>query len=166
MTPETQRIVIAKACGLQPVEESGLSHFQLQLLDGLSSWHPQYILDGWVATHANNPEGIWLKGGCSQAVADKSIAEKWANDPLGGKPMVVKVKMLRNIPDYLNSLDAMHEAVMTLDRESLDYSQYCSYLNQIVAIENSRAKRRPIQSCDATAAQRAEAFLRCLSLWV
>lgn len=69
------------------------------------------------------------------------------------------------LPDYLNSLDAMHEAVMTLDRESLDYSQYCSYLNQIVAIENSRAKRRPIQSCDATAAQRAEAFLRTLNLW-
>jgi len=63
------------------------------------------------------------------------------------------------------SLDAMHAAVMTLNRDTLDYSNYCSHLNQIVAISNSQQDTRPIQACDATAAQRAEAFLKTLNLW-
>ena len=68
------------------------------------------------------------------------------------------------LPDY-DSLDVMHRMAMGLDRDSLAYDTYCSHLNQIVAIANSRTDARPIQSCDATAAQRREALLKTLSLW-
>ena len=68
-------------------------------------------------------------------------------------------------PDYLNDLNAMHEVVMTLDRKTLAYSNYCSHLQQIVAIQNSKSNEPGIQAIDATAAQRAEAVGRALNLW-
>ena len=73
--------------------------------------------------------------------------------------------MISGVPDYLNDQNAMHEAVLTLDRKTLDYSQYCSYLQQILAVENSKTLTPGFQISEATAAQRAEAFLRALNLW-
>ena len=72
---------------------------------------------------------------------------------------------VHSVPDYFNDLNAMHEAVMTLDRKTLAYSNYCSHVQQIVAIQNSKTNEPGIQAIDATAAQRAEAFLRALNLW-
>ena len=60
-------------------------------------------------------------------------------------------------PDYLNDLNAMHEAEKTLD-----YNQMNRYQN----IELSRfVHTETTWICSATAAQRAEAFLRTLNLW-
>lgn len=71
----------------------------------------------------------------------------------------------KRIPDYCNDLNAIHKVVMGLDRQTLEYSNYCSHLNQIVAIENSKTNKPGIQSLDATARQRAEAFLRTFGKW-
>ena len=60
-------------------------------------------------------------------------------------------------PDYLNDLNAMHDA-----EETLDYNQMNRYQN----IELSRfVHTETTWICSATAAERAEAFLRTLDLW-
>ena len=60
------------------------------------------------------------------------------------------------IPDYLNDLNAMHEAERTMGDPQL-WDEYQSYL--------SDAMRNIGWIYHATAAQRAEAFLRTLNLW-
>lgn len=56
-------------------------------------------------------------------------------------------------PDYLNDLNAMHEAEKLKIIGTEYESDYCMYL-----YENAH-------QCFATATQRAEAFLRTLNLW-
>ena len=56
-------------------------------------------------------------------------------------------------PDYLNDLNAMHEAEKVKIIGTEYESDYCMYL-----YENAH-------QCFATAPQRAEAFLRTLNLW-
>lgn len=62
----------------------------------------------------------------------------------------------RRVPNYLHDLNAMHEVenILTLD-QSITYANWLGKLCEIW--------RLPIR---ATAAQRAEAFLRTLNLWV
>ena len=60
------------------------------------------------------------------------------------------------IPDYLNDLNAMHEAEKVLDGSQID--EYKHRL-KIVVTDKER-----ISQC-ATATQRAEAFGRTLNLW-
>jgi hypothetical protein len=60
------------------------------------------------------------------------------------------------IPDYLNDLNAMHEAERTMGDPQL-WDEYQSYL--------SDAMRNIGWIYHATAAQRAEAFLKTLNLW-
>jgi len=153
MTPEKQRIAIAKACGLVPAEESGIPENRLRLLDGFSCQSPQHITDGWVATCHDNPEGVWLRGGCTQAVEDKSIADKWAADPFSDKDIAVSVKMLRDIPDYPYDLNACHEM-----EKVLTPAQRTNYGCNLAQITGHL-------STFADASQRAESFLRTLNLW-
>ena len=60
-------------------------------------------------------------------------------------------------PDYPNDLNAMHEAEKILTAQ-----QRRTYVNRIFNL--------PVSECEsntfATAAQRAEAFLRTLNLWI
>jgi hypothetical protein len=64
------------------------------------------------------------------------------------------------VPDYLNDLDAMHEA-----EGSLSDPAKRTYINALVLVVNeSEWSKWP--TAHATAAQRAEAFLRTLNLWV
>jgi hypothetical protein len=62
------------------------------------------------------------------------------------------VQPLHTLPDYLNDLNAMHEAECMLECAEL-------YEEWLISI----CKNTPIWN--ATAAQRAEAFLRTLNLW-
>ena len=57
------------------------------------------------------------------------------------------------IPDYLNDLNAMHEAEKVLD------------YNQLREMEDSVSFQFAVYPFHATASQRAEAFLRTLGLW-
>ena len=61
-----------------------------------------------------------------------------------------------HVPDYLNDLNAMHEA-----EEILDDNQWEYYWYQLHRITPGR----PTCVCHAKAALRAEAFLKTLSLW-
>lgn len=62
------------------------------------------------------------------------------------------------IPDYLNDLNAMHEAERALAEDQL--REYSDWLLVIVV-----AAGKPSGWFNATAEQRAEAFLRTLNLW-
>jgi hypothetical protein len=64
---------------------------------------------------------------------------------------------MRSCPDYLNDLNAMHEAEKVLNGH--EQNDYCF---TIMDIQKSGGGFRRLH---ATAAQRAEAFLRTLNLW-
>lgn len=113
MTPENQRIAIAKACGLKLRSESEMDPATPTTLDEYSWRKMQHVCDGWVSTSPRNPKGVWVLGDCSQAVADKTIAEKWAAQDPGDS--VVAVKMLRDAPDYLNDLNALRDALKLVE---------------------------------------------------
>jgi hypothetical protein len=99
VSPEQQRIAIAKACG-------------------------------WLQSRTCNWGGWWyLKKG--------------------------KRAYQQTPPDYLNDLNAMHEAEKMLNRES-GYHEIGGYGLYLVALEHN---------VSSTAAQRAEAFLKTLNLW-
>ena len=63
-----------------------------------------------------------------------------------------------DIPDYPNDLNAMHEAVETL--RTMDGPQWWDF--RLYLAEECGSSMNCIQ---ATATQRAEAFLRTLNLW-
>jgi len=77
-------------------------------------------------------------------------------------------KEIWTVPDYLNDLNAMHEAEKTLNHE--DRVLYVGHMYEIFEREGSG-----IEFCDnpqvaatvihATAAQRAESFLRTIGKW-
>ena len=63
------------------------------------------------------------------------------------------------IPDYLNSLDAMHEAELTLS-----FSQYEKFTKHLLGgVKPGSVVHWSIVS--ASAAQRAESFLRAIGKW-
>ena len=68
-----------------------------------------------------------------------------------------------DIPDYFNSLDAMHEAEKTLFKGHEDDLGGCDLLSDYVF--NLIIECEAYLSCHATAAQRAEAYGKTLNLW-
>lgn len=70
------------------------------------------------------------------------------------------VKAFHGLPDYLNDLNAMHEAekLLTQWEELVSYHSWLGYCGGNSTIE--------VHNCiHATAAQRAEAFLRTIGKW-
>lgn len=81
--------------------------------------------------------------------------------------------LLKECPDYLHSLDAMHEAEKVLTDEQYNGTLFLchdddpSYRNRLRRItDNATPADTAVRYESATAAQRAEAFLKCLGLWV
>jgi hypothetical protein len=110
MTPESQRIAIAEACG-------------------------------WKRTAKITFEGHSLHG--------KTYRED---------------NLTFVLPNYLHDLNAMHEAEKVLTDDQLD--RYPFILNHVVDSNTTcRHKRIDCFAYHATAAQRAETFLRTLNLW-
>ncbi len=70
--------------------------------------------------------------------------------------------VVQMLPDYLHSLDAMHEAEKVLTE-----TQRYTYTHKLLLIfeRTSNAGSSSFDFAHATAAQRAEAFLRTLNLW-
>ena len=64
-------------------------------------------------------------------------------------------KIIKLLPDYLNDLNAMHDAEGALNRES-GYNETGGYGLYLVALDHD---------VSAPAEERAEAFLRTLNLW-
>ena len=88
-----------------------------------------------------------------------AIAEAcgWKPAPRGRWKLNERVERFR--PDYLNDLNAMHEAEKTLN--PIQAAEYARILTSI-AWQSEQPVFAPMT---ATAAQRAEAFLRTLNLW-
>jgi hypothetical protein len=61
----------------------------------------------------------------------------------------------KHVPDYINDLNAMHEAEKVLTNEQLEV--YCNILH--------KPNHGVYWAIHATAAQRAEAFLRTIGKW-
>jgi len=101
---------------------------------------------GWL--HPNNPECIKRKKGTSYESRYKDSGGWWMK-PNGDYTIG------EYLPDYLNDLNAMHEAELTLTDEQ--WERYWHELNGIVL--------GVLYLPRATAAQRAEAFLKTLNLW-
>ena len=92
---------------------------------------------GWTAEQDSN--GYW------KAVKQKDAAvELWLSE---------KNVWSVGIPDYLNDLNAMHEAEKVLD------------YNQLRDMEDSVSFQFGVYTFHATASQRAEAFLRTIGKW-
>jgi hypothetical protein len=70
-------------------------------------------------------------------------------------------QLLKKLPDYLHDLNAMHEAEKVLSRGE-DYNQTGGFGRYKTALAEVCDEQHPI---DATAAQRAEAFLRTIGKW-
>ena len=60
------------------------------------------------------------------------------------------------IPDYLNDLNAMHEA-----EKIFNHAQYCRYISELCTLTITDNNSMYM----ATAAQRVEAFLRTIGKW-
>jgi alpha-N-acetylglucosamine transferase len=79
-----------------------------------------------------------------------------------------QIAWIARLPDYLNDLNAMHEAMAHLEPEQVD--QFAVELSGIV-LENRKKYWWDLTSnevghvANATAAQRAEAFLRTVGKW-
>jgi hypothetical protein len=81
--------------------------------------------------------------------------ETWVMNPSG--ILVFK----HDIPDYLNDLNAMHEAEKVLTEKGVNaWWAYVAHINR-----NNPTPFRAESAVHATAAQRAEAFLRTLNLF-
>jgi hypothetical protein len=92
-----------------------------------------------------------------------AIAEAcgWSGMSLGSVVgFTPKKKLATVIPDFLNDLNAMHEA-----EKVLTYEQWSRYVDYLIDGEDSTAPYRGYEAIHATAAQRAEAFLRTIGKW-
>jgi hypothetical protein len=74
----------------------------------------------------------------------------------GVPPEFIHYENRIKIPDYLNDLNTMHEAEKSLD-DVTQRGDYWDYLSSLT--------HEGFEMCHATAAQRAEAFLRTVGKW-
>ena len=70
------------------------------------------------------------------------------------------------LPDYLNDLNAMHEAEKGLTSTEQQNRYYAEVASITWGCEETGDRQVVFNQLTATATQRAEAFLRTLGLWV
>jgi hypothetical protein len=95
---------------------------------------------GW--KNADHPDVMQFKQGWT-------MPEKWCMDPKG------VLQFNHDRPNYLNDLNAMHDAEKALTSEQLEV--YCNILH--------KPNHGVYWAIHATASQRAEAFLRTIGKW-
>lgn len=95
--------------------------------------------------------------------------------PRGVEPRKQTMASFRALPDYLNDLNAMHEAEKALSREEGtggrardQWNLYVWFIYEVVTGHpwESDTNDYPGDVLNATAAQRAEAFLKTIGKWV
>jgi hypothetical protein len=113
-------------------------------------------------------ETLWGGGGGEMTPEQQRVAiaeacgwkwEKFWTGELYGKP-VGEQGPLMELPDYLNDLNAMHDAEKVLTPEQL--VDYCAFRLRATTGEGCVTDYKMIR---ATASQRAEAFLRTIGKW-
>lgn len=142
MRPEAQRIAIAEACGIKVC------------------WPHDYEDRPWGTSEWGGPTRGYIHHS-SQIATCKKCGKQLGRLVLDTLP--------ETIPDYLNDPNAMHEAEKTLS-----YCEQMNFIDALLAI----IKNEPDYDIDddfcsddgwslvsATAAQRAEAFLKTKNLW-
>lgn len=129
MKPEDQNIAIAKVCGWKLKWQNVGGG---DLFDSKPKGHSWEV---WI------PPAIWYQS--KEGLAFTRDRESWNPQP----------------PNYLNDLNAIHEAEKALSEHQRD-----TYYQWLCLI--SRVKGKHVDySVTATAAQRAEAFLKTLNMW-
>lgn len=72
----------------------------------------------------------------------------------------------QKLPDYINDLNAMHEAEKALQDKCLFWPDYVDELSKMFRVGfPGKDATNWSQMCHATAAQRAEAFLKTIGKW-
>ena len=103
-----------------------------------------------VLTKPNPDDPAAWNRGCFTPSAAKERRKNWVNSA------VVKI-----IPDYLNDLNAMHDAEKVLTEDQRE-----QYLNSLYKVCNPDSMLNDAWNLNcATAAQRAEAFLHTIGKW-
>lgn len=85
-----------------------------------------------------------------------------------GKTVLIYLEDGKWLPDYLNDLNAMHEA-----EKKLDYKQRVIFINflAVALVREHKPKLSNmttcihVESCHSTASQRAEALLKTIGKW-
>ena len=123
MTPESQRIAIAEACGWYGIHYSG--------------------------TEGNGPESDVCPPRLVGTLSKCGVG-KWG--------------VIYSVPKYVDDLNAMHKAEkMLTDEQDLEYSESLERVVGARFNSNNGEDMRRLRS--ATAAQRAEAFLKTIGKW-
>lgn len=140
MTPEEQRIAIALNLNWRFVKQVGMSPHNLWWLEPPVQWQKY--------TEAFQQSNVTI-----------SRPKDWSGNIFGG-----------SLPDYLNDLNAMHEAENTLLIDSAQMARFGSWLcllvlHQTAAPDITLANSKLMLVAHATAAQRAEAFLTAIGKW-
>jgi hypothetical protein len=131
MTPEKQRIAIAETCGWKKI-------YEIFADDGVRWATPNNKLVPVKLKLDKNQHNGWGE------------PENWANNYNN-----CWNSNYGNVPDYLNDLNAMHEAEKALSLKGRN-----NYINRL-----GTTYYDSWEFCRATAAQRAEAFLRTIGKW-
>jgi hypothetical protein len=113
---------------------------------GACGWKLDRVDDG--EFQLRNPKGVLIVSDCDPSTTFESFSYKF--------------------PNYCNSLDAMHEAEKSLDWANIhDWNNAAKYIKNLCEVTGgdyySLLKAEVV--C-ATAAQRAEAFLKTIGKWV
>ena len=77
-----------------------------------------------------------------------------------------KNECVGELPDYLNDFNAMHEAEQTLwQKDWASRHDFVDKLARILSPTHGHHQQSGLDLLDATAAERAEAFLRTINKW-
>ena len=146
MNQEQQRIAIAEACGWR---------FKTSLT---TRWSHNKPIDGlYVSAFMRPNTDEWIEE-CHLGYSNK-IGQKVTST------IAYWEQVFQIIPDYLNDLNAMHEAEKVLIRIYEPPSAHKDYDTKLWAKMRDDGLELNGYTWHATAAQRAEAFLKTLNLW-
>lgn len=84
-------------------------------------------------------------------------------EPFWTKHNLPQYFFFSSLPDYLNDLNAMHEAEKSLSDEQ--FGDYYSLLEWVLGVDRKSIRTRQLKIIHASASERAEAFLRAKNLW-
>ena len=91
----------------------------------------------------------------------KQCSENVYKSTNGKQTITTNEGLIESLPDYLTDLNTMHEAEKMLTED-----QFYSYYHTLIKLWSLQADfKHDMHPICATAAQRAEAFLRTLNLW-
>ena len=109
----------------------------------------------------------WTCCGCVEGCTPHGLSPSFSVHDYSFKEVMAMEVPIGDLPDYLNDLNAMHEAEKLLTEDQI--SNYGSFLkgkdNETVSLY-APEHREIAKVAMATAAQRAEAFLRTIDKWI